>query len=71
MILDSLLGQGRVEPRWVRVIIGAGVAALVVSGCTAGAMWLFGMGANAGIASALGAAAGAVYGVNVHRSPRR
>ena len=68
MILDRLLHAARVRSPWSRVIVGASAAALVVSVCTAGALWLLGMGMNAGVAGALGVTAAAAYGVSVHRS---
>jgi hypothetical protein len=68
MILDDLLAAGRIRSPWTRVILGAGVAALAVSGATAGVLWLLGMGMNAGVSGALGAAAAAAYAVKVHRS---
>ena len=68
MFLDRVLSSARIRSPWTRLILGAGIAALVVSGATAAALSLSGMGMNAGAAGALGAGAAAAYAVIVRRS---
>jgi len=70
MIVDSVLNAVGVRSPWGRVIVGAGLAALMVSLGTAGALGSLGLGTHVALSSALGAGAAAAYAARVHRSTR-